>query len=139
MPDTLEKVLLNLLSNAVKYTSAGGKVELSAVAEGDQGVIEVRDSGIGIPADQQGKIFQRYQRVLEKESERVAGAGIGLALVRELVEAHDGTVELESEPGRGSRFTVRLPLEIAPGAGAFPEPDFRVIGTRFLGTRTLRT
>nr|WP_256435599.1 ATP-binding protein [Aliikangiella sp. G2MR2-5] len=110
-PDALEKILLNLLSNAVKYTPSGQSIGISSERIGDcECQIKVSDSGIGIPEDMQHKIFGRYERVLSEYSEKITGAGIGLSLVKELIEAHNGKIELESEPGKGSCFTVYLPV-----------------------------
>lgn len=109
-PNALETLLLNLLSNAVKYTPAGGVIKLSAkVLDANRIEIMVADSGIGIAKSQQSAIFNRFHRVLDSHSEQIAGAGIGLALVHELVNSHKGTIRLESEPGQGTVFTVELP------------------------------
>ena len=128
-PDALEKILLNLLSNALKYTEEGGKIYLSVFKdEYDQVIIIVRDTGIGISKEQQPKIFERYQRVLDEHSEKITGAGIGLALVKELVEAHSGTIQLDSEVGKGSIFTVKL----ANAMNSAPEEQDSGINTEIL-------
>lgn len=121
-PDALEKILLNLMSNALKYTPESGTVELSAVAEGDQARIVVRDTGIGIAPEHQSKIFERYHRVQDEHREKVTGAGIGLALVRELAEGHGGTIQLESRVGEGSTFVLHLPLTDPAKATETPQP-----------------
>ncbi|NQZ10334.1 MAG: response regulator, partial [Algicola sp.] len=108
-PDGLEKILLNLLSNALKYTPAGGNIWLRTMALDGEVRIEVADSGIGIAKDQQQAIFERFVRVMDARSEQVTGAGIGLALVKELVEAHQGKIELVSELGKGTTIAVILP------------------------------
>lgn len=111
--DQIEKVVANLVGNALKFTPRGGSVELVARAElADEGavVIEVVDTGPGIPPDAQGRVFERFYQVDDSSSRSHEGTGIGLALVRELVELHGGTVTLQSTVGAGSRFTVRLPL-----------------------------
>jgi signal transduction histidine kinase/ligand-binding sensor domain-containing protein/DNA-binding response OmpR family regulator len=107
-PSHLEKVLANLLSNALKFTPPGGTVELSLRADGGTASFSVEDTGPGIPPAEVPHIFDRFYRG-ERSSERSEpGTGIGLALVRELVELHGGSVEVQSEPGAGSRFTVTL-------------------------------
>ncbi|MCJ8268961.1 MAG: ATP-binding protein, partial [Psychrosphaera sp.] len=108
-PDGLEKILLNLLSNALKYTPAGGNIWLRTMALDGEVRIEVADSGIGIAKDQQQAVFERFVRVMDARSEQVTGAGIGLALVKELVEAHQGKIELVSELGKGTTIAVILP------------------------------
>ena len=107
-PDALEKILLNLLSNAIKFTPAGGSISVGA-KPGDSNMVEVSvsDTGIGIPPEEHEAVFQRFHRV--DCGETLPGAGIGLALVKELVLAHDGSVSLNSQPGRGSIFTIQLP------------------------------
>ena len=104
-----EKIVLNLLSNAVKFTPHG-RIVVRVFAEGDSAVLTVRDTGVGIPADEQPLLFDRFHRVRGAWSRSHEGTGIGLALVRELVELHGGSVEARSELGRGSVFTVRIPF-----------------------------
>jgi len=102
--------VLNLVDNAVKYTPAGGKVGLSLVARDGQARIAVQDTGIGIDPVDAARIFDPFVRLDAARSRDAGGAGLGLALVRAIVAAHGGTVDLESAPGAGSRFTIRLPL-----------------------------
>ncbi|NQZ06577.1 MAG: response regulator [Algicola sp.] len=108
--DSLNKILINLLSNAAKYTPAEGYVEVSVCQHGEQVDISVTDSGIGISEQDQPIIFQRFNRAIHAHEELVPGAGIGLALVKELVEANKGHIELSSELGKGSTFVVTLPV-----------------------------
>jgi len=103
----LRQVLANLVDNALKYTSSGGRVALEARAENDSVVLEVIDTGVGIDPGDLPRIWDRLFRGDRSRSER--GLGLGLSLVRAIVEAHGGEVAVESAPGRGSRFTVRLP------------------------------
>ena len=104
----LEQVAANLIDNAVKYTPAGGRVDVEVRREDAAAIIRVRDTGPGIPADELPRIFERLFRGDRSRTER--GLGLGLSLVRAIVEAHGGTVSVESEPGNGSVFTVTLPL-----------------------------
>ncbi|WMS86045.1 hybrid sensor histidine kinase/response regulator transcription factor [Pleionea litopenaei] len=107
--DAFEKILLNLLSNAVKYTKANGKIELSVTSENNGDVlVRVSDTGIGIPYEMQDAIFERFNRVIDEHSENIVGAGIGLALVKQLVDAHHGEIKVFSEPGVGTSFEIRL-------------------------------
>jgi two-component system, OmpR family, sensor histidine kinase BaeS len=103
----LRQVVTNLLVNALKFTPAGGRVRVSASRDGDSGVIEVADTGPGIPDEELPRVFDRFFR---GSAVRAGGSGIGLTVVRQLVEAHDGTVAAGSVPGAGATFTVRLPL-----------------------------
>ncbi|MEO9967821.1 MAG: ATP-binding protein [Reichenbachiella sp.] len=107
--DALEKIIFNLLSNAVKFTSEDSVVELSVNYEKAL-VIKVSDEGDGIPKDEIDKIFDRFYQIGKNHS---SGTGIGLALTKELVELHKGTITVESELGRGTSFIVSLPLEVA--------------------------
>jgi len=108
----LRRALGNLVDNAIKYTPAGGKVELSLLAgEGEQEArIVVRDTGIGIDSADAARIFDPFVRLDAARSRDAGGAGLGLALVRAIVEAHGGTIAVDSAPGAGSRFTISLPL-----------------------------
>ena len=105
----LEQVIDNLLSNALRYTDAGGTVELAVSERDGEVTIEVTDSGVGIDPADLDHVFTRFWRGERSRSRATGGAGIGLAIARELVRAHDGRIEVESAPGRGSRFRVLLP------------------------------
>ncbi len=105
----VEKILLNLLANAVKFTSSGDFIEVRLGADGSDAVVEVIDSGPGIPAEEQEAVFVQLHRSADAVRDGIDGNGLGLALVREMVQAMGGTVVLESKPGRGSRFRVVLP------------------------------
>lgn len=104
----MEKIVYNLLSNAIKYTEKGF-VELSLKTEGENCCVEIRDSGVGIPELHRKRLFEMFYRVDEHSINR-EGSGVGLALCKELVELHNGQITVESEPGSGSIFTVKLPL-----------------------------
>jgi len=104
----IRQVFANLLDNAIKYTPEGGTIAVAARAEDHEAVVTFRDTGIGIPADEQDKIWARLYRGDKSRSQR--GLGLGLSLVKAMVEAHDGTVSVSSKPNQGSEFTVRLPL-----------------------------
>jgi signal transduction histidine kinase len=105
----LEQIVDNLLSNALRYTDAGGAVRLRVSRRGANAVLEVSDTGIGITPDELPRVFDRFWRSDRSRSRATGGSGIGLAVVRELVEAHAGDVEVESAPGRGTLFRVTLP------------------------------
>jgi CheY-like chemotaxis protein len=110
-PTRLAQVLLNLLNNAAKYCQSGGRITLRAAREGDQAVIRVRDTGIGIPQPMLRHIFELFSQVERDDARTQGGLGIGLTLVKRLVEMHGGRVEAHSEgSGRGSEFVVSLPL-----------------------------
>jgi len=106
--DSWEKVVLNLLSNALKFTFEG-TIAVRVRASGAFAEIEVADTGTGIPAEQLGRVFERFHRVLGARSRSHEGSGIGLALVAEIVRMHGGTITAESAPGRGATFRVRIP------------------------------
>jgi signal transduction histidine kinase len=108
----LEQVAANLIDNAVKYTPAGGRVDVEVRRDSGAAVVEVRDSGQGIPSDELPRIFDRLFRGDTSRAER--GLGLGLSLVKAIVEAHGGAVEVNSDPGHGSVFTVRLPVNPEP-------------------------
>jgi len=108
-PKRLEQIVANLLSNALRYTDAGGRVTLAVRRQGGQAVLEVADTGIGIPAADLPHVFTRFWRGEKSRSRATGGAGIGLAIVRELVRAHGGRVTVESVPGEGTVFRVLVP------------------------------
>ncbi|HKG91403.1 MAG TPA: PAS domain S-box protein [Gemmatimonadaceae bacterium] len=106
----LEQILLNLLSNAVKFTEAGGVVSLSCGHSGGSALFTVRDSGVGIPADQTEAIFEPFVQVGRTLTSMREGTGLGLAISRDLARAMGGEITVQSQPGAGSTFTLRLPL-----------------------------
>ena len=108
-PDAMRMVIRNLLDNAIKYTPAGGQITLHATTHKGLVQISVSDTGPGIPAEHLLRIFDRFYRVDKGRARNQGGAGLGLALVRSIVEAHGGTIMVESVPGQGSTFTVSLP------------------------------
>ena len=106
----LEQVLLNLLDNAIKYTPDGGDIAIRARQEAKQVVIDVSDTGIGIPSKDLKRIFERFYRVDEGRSREQGGTGLGLAIVKHIVQLHGGEITVTSEAGKGSTFTVSLPI-----------------------------
>ena len=111
-PVRLAQIVSNLLNNAAKYTNPGGRIWLRAQREGDHLSISVRDSGIGISPDMLPRIFEMFTQLEHSTSRTQGGLGIGLTLVRSLIEMHGGTIEARSQgPGKGSEFIVRLPLD----------------------------
>jgi two-component system, OmpR family, sensor histidine kinase BaeS len=123
-PERLGQVVDNLLSNALRYTDPGGTIAVSLRIAGDEAVVDVDDSGMGIPPEHVERIFDRFWRAPEARRRAAQGSGVGLALVADLVAAHDGRVEVASRPGCGSTFSVRLPLAQGPPA-ATPAPARR--------------
>ncbi|MGD9405597.1 MAG: ATP-binding protein [Anaerolineae bacterium] len=106
----LRRVVDNLIGNALKFTPAGGRVEVRLRGENGTVLLQVADSGIGIDSDHIGRIFERFYQVDGTSRRMHGGCGLGLALVKEIVEKHGGTVSVHSEPGEGSTFTVSLPI-----------------------------
>jgi signal transduction histidine kinase len=107
-PMALETVAGNLLSNAIKFGSAR-PIEVAVARDDGSARLTITDHGIGIPVEQQSRIFERFERAVS--SRHYGGFGLGLWVARHLVEAHGGTIEVASRQGEGSRFTVSLPLE----------------------------
>jgi len=105
----LKQVIVNLLDNAIKYTSEGGSIQVAVRDVDHKAILEVIDNGIGIPAEAQSHIFERFFRVDKARSREMGGAGLGLAIVKSICATHGGAVEVESAEGRGSRFRVELP------------------------------
>ena len=110
----MHQVLTNLLSNALKFTPPGGAVTVSAQLEGGALRFEVADSGIGIAEEHHERLFDRFYMVNDPAARRVSGTGLGLAICRQLVELHGGSIGLESQPGKGSRFFFTVPVLASP-------------------------
>ena len=107
----LGRVLSNLLDNAIKYSPQGGPIEVRLARDGQWASLEVADHGLGIPIDQQDRVFERFQRASNVLT-RIGGTGIGLASVRHILESHGGFITVTSQEGAGSTFTVRLPIAL---------------------------
>jgi signal transduction histidine kinase len=105
----LSMVVTNLVHNAIKYSPAGGEVRVRCAAAGSTASVSVSDEGVGIGPDDMGRLFTRFGRILTPATERIPGTGLGLYLARDLARRHGGEIEVVSEPGRGSTFTLRLP------------------------------
>jgi len=108
----MEQVFLNLLDNAVKFTPSGGKISILAKWEKPYVRVEVKDTGVGIPAEHLSRVFERFYRVDRARSREAGGTGLGLAIVRQIVAAHQGKIEVESSPEVGSTFRIFLPSQI---------------------------
>ena len=115
--DKLVQVVSNLLSNAVKYSPQGGPILVRSRQEGDRVCLSIRDSGVGIPPDDLDKVFDRFTRVESDSHRGISGTGLGLPIVRQIVELHGGRVWAESEAGRGTTIHLELPVDPEPGGG----------------------
>ncbi|MDP4144542.1 MAG: ABC transporter substrate binding protein [Bacillota bacterium] len=122
-PDKIERIVLNLLSNAVKFTSHGGNILVNIKDTGERIIIEVKDDGIGIPEEKQHCIFERFVQVDKSLSRNREGSGIGLSLVKSLVELHGGNISLKSKLGEGSTFIIELPVETIPDSAVVIKED----------------
>ncbi len=105
----LTQVMINLLDNAIKYTPDGGAIAIEAMQSGNNIEMTVSDTGIGIPKKDLTRIFERFYRVDRARSRELGGTGLGLSIVRHIIDAHHGSIQVESEPGKGSKFTLLLP------------------------------
>ena len=106
----MSRLTENLVENAFKYGKPEGHVWVTVKSQGEEGILEVRDDGIGIPKDQQEKIWQRFYQVDPSRSDESSGVGLGLSMVRQIAQLHGGTVTLDSVEGIGSAFALHLPL-----------------------------
>lgn len=114
-PDRLKQLMLNLVDNAIKYTPAGGKVSLSLSQQNGWAHLSVSDTGVGIPAEDIPHIFDRFYRVDKARSRAQGGSGLGLAIAKWIVQAHGGGIQVRSQVGEGTTFTVALPIYQRPG------------------------
>lgn len=114
--EQLRQLVIILVDNGLRYTPADGRVHVQAGADRDSAVLTVHDNGIGIPADAVGRVFERFYRADSARTRDSGGAGLGLAIARELVGGHGGRIEVDSTEGAGTTFTVRLPLARQPAA-----------------------
>ena len=109
-PERLQRLLLNVVENGIKYTPPGGQITLSLKKEEKWANIIISDNGVGIPHEEQAKIFQPFYRSLKARAQEETGVGLGLSIALSIAEAHAGRIDVESTPGRGAVFTIRLPL-----------------------------
>ncbi len=128
--DRIDQVFTNLLDNAIKFTPSGGEITVTCRRKNRQIETAIRDTGIGIPPKEQGKIFNRLHQVQTGQPSRGKGAGLGLFIAKQLVELHGGTIRVKSRPGQGSEFAVSLPLppdavEVPAMGGAVPRGGAR--------------
>ena len=117
-PVALRRVFMNLIENAIKYNRPGGSIHLSTEALPGVGRVRVRDTGMGIAADDLPRLFKRFYRVDKARSRDSGGAGLGLAICKSFIEAHGGTIAVESIPGAGTTFTIEIPADGEPVAAA---------------------
>lgn len=110
-PNRLEQVLINLIDNAHKYTPEGGHVFVTWEREGNEVVLKVKDTGVGIPAEHHPRLFERFYRVDKARSREQGGTGLGLSIVKHIIQKHEGTVSVQSAPREGSTFICRFPLK----------------------------
>ena len=105
----LKQLFLNLIDNAIKYNKSGGRVTISIVRENNFVNVSIADTGIGIPKDEINLIFERFYRVDKTRTRDTGGTGLGLSIAKSIAESHNGRIEVESELGKGSKFSVILP------------------------------
>lgn len=120
----VKQVVVNLVDNAIKYTGEGGTVEINVGVVNGSAVLEVTDSGVGIPSEAISHVFERFYRVDKARSRQMGGAGLGLSIVKSICAAHQGRVSVESSEGKGSRFTVELPLANGQAKGCNDGMEF---------------
>ncbi len=108
--DKIDQVLNNLIYNAIKYTNVGGEIKISCYQQDDKQYVEIEDNGVGIPEEDLPRLFERFYRVDKARSRELGGTGLGLPISREIIRAHQGNISVESELGRGTKFTFYLPI-----------------------------
>jgi signal transduction histidine kinase len=127
-PDAIAQAFINLLDNAVKYSGGSKEIGVKLAEQGDMVTISVIDHGVGIANQEREKVFEKFYRVGDCLVHDVKGSGLGLSIVKHIVEAHHGRVTVESEPGRGSAFTVHLPVDQSARAKPDKQGDGHIIG-----------
>ena len=110
LEDDLYQIIFNLVENGIKYNTGGGKLTVSLHQNDDNAVLQVRDTGVGIPEDALEHIFERFYRVDKARSRKSGGSGLGLSIVRNMVERNHGQISVESKAGIGTTFTVTFPI-----------------------------
>jgi len=108
----IEQVFINIISNAIKYTPEEGVIDIQLVRRDDVCVVRVKDNGIGIPADDLAHIFDRFYRVDKARTRNAGGTGLGLSIAKEIINGHEGHIEIESEFGKGTTVTISIPLDV---------------------------
>lgn len=116
----IKRVIDNLISNAIKYSTTGGSVTVRLQADDQDAIIEVTDTGLGIPEEEMPHLFDTFYRVKHEAHRQVDGTGLGLAIVKTIIDQHDGQVEVRSKLGEGSTFTIRLPRKLEEAVGSKP-------------------
>jgi len=122
-PDKIERIILNLISNSIKFTEPGGKIEVTLYDKEDMVLVSIKDTGIGIPVDMQQKIFKYFTQVDDLQHKNAEGSGIGLCLVKSLVEMHGGSIKVQSSLGEGSEFIIELPVVLIESNAQYNEND----------------
>jgi heavy metal sensor kinase len=123
----LERLFLTVLDNAVKYTAPGGRVALTLSLHESQAIIEVHDTGIGIAAKDLPHVFERFYRADQARSRETRGSGLGLSIAKWIAESHNGSIDLESTPGQGTKVTIRLPLLAENANKAYNQSEFQTM------------
>lgn len=116
----LEQVFYNLINNAIKYSPDGGTISVRLFQESNQALIQVSDQGLGIPIKEQKRLFNEFYRASNVKDSKISGSGLGLYVINEIIRQHDGTINLQSEPGKGSTFTINIPLASTDQAYVLP-------------------
>ena len=115
--DRIEQVILNVLANAINYTQEGGRIDIDLVVQDREAHIIIDDNGIGIPEDEQSRVFERFFRVDKARSRSMGGTGLGLAISKQIIEEHNGRIELTSRENKGTKVKIILPLSPAVTRG----------------------
>ena len=109
--EKLEQALINIVHNAIKYSPEGGEIRIAVFEKEGLVNIEIKDEGLGIPPEAMDKLFEKFYRVNHSDRRSIGGTGLGLAIVKEILNDHNGEIKVESEFGKGSTFTVSLPVQ----------------------------